>query len=164
MNIPEEYIQRIRDFPARYVSLGIRSILLVEPSELPEAQVGYSRDAEGNDLVQKGRGFWRRHWIVIGSEGSCGDPIILDTSKPELPVRTAPHGSGSWKTSLISDTLAGFFSALSYILSIADGRENPVALRENPIPKKVLVRTMKLITRETNARDLWFWSDWLSAS
>jgi hypothetical protein len=108
------------------LSIGYSEITYLEPDEVREQQAGYHDDA-GSD--------WKSEWIVIASD-QMGDPIFVDTSMDSLPVFTAMHGEGSWDPTRIADNLESFKVLVESLRKISVGRESPVELESNPIPKK----------------------------
>ena len=47
----EDYIEFLSSLAIRSVSLGYKTVHLHLPGELPDAQLGYSVDPEGNSLI-----------------------------------------------------------------------------------------------------------------
>src|SRR5688572_860252 len=79
------------------VALGYRTVVILDPDGLDNAQVGYSRAPDGSDLTGPDDGAWRRSWVVVGHEDQRGDPLFVDTASGEWPVYTAMHGEGMWE-------------------------------------------------------------------
>lgn len=75
-----------------YVSIDIFSF-----DQLNKFQLGYSVDSEGNSLITDEEGSWKRSWVVIAFDTSCGDPIIVDLNEEGYPVSILLHGLGSWE-------------------------------------------------------------------
>jgi hypothetical protein len=73
------------------ISLGYNEINFFDPLKLRDEQVGFSYNTEGNTLVTGNEGDWKEEWIVIAND-EMGDPIIVDTSTPQLTVLNASHG------------------------------------------------------------------------
>ena len=111
------------------VTFGYTGIELFPYRKLEEAQIGYSIHPNGEDLCGISEGDWKREWIVIGQEISCGDPIFVDSSVPNVPVYTAIHGTGTWEPTLISKSYLGFIEILKELRTVATGREFPTALK-----------------------------------
>ncbi|HET7871377.1 MAG TPA: hypothetical protein VFL42_02625 [Terriglobales bacterium] len=135
MHVPPEYVSWIAKLGFREISFGSGGIKLYTPEELDDAQIGYSRSAEGKSFCDGTTGSWNAEWIAIAYDTGLGDLIILDTSISELPVMTALHGEGSWDAKIIAGSLAGFGEALREVQRASVGRESPVALEQNPLPE-----------------------------
>jgi hypothetical protein len=127
MHLPPAYALWLSQLAFHDVSFSYSGIELLAPEEIDDAQVGYSRSAEGKP------GSWRPEWIVIGRETALGDPIILDNPSPDLRVMSAMHGEGAWKPVVIAASLAGFGDALRELKRASVGRETPAALEQNPL-------------------------------
>lgn len=158
----EDHIEFLSSLAIRSVSLGYKTVHLHLPSELPDAQLGYSVDPEGNSLIGKQDGDWKENWIVIGYEDLCGDPIFIDTSGDGFPVYTAMHGTGSWEPELIAATLTGLMGAMEIMAAVSVGREHPVALEAKAITPEVQSRTLEEIARINPGADMSFWELWMT--
>src|SRR5215467_13852722 len=121
------YEEILKSFPSK-VSLGYETICIYRGSERDSGQMGYSVSSGGGSLTGDGDGHWHAHWIVIGYEELCGDPIFIDTARDGFPVYTAPHGEGRWDATSIAVSLESFGKSLSAIAQIAKNREFPTAL------------------------------------
>ena len=94
------------------VSIGYNGIDLVNEKDVEKIQIGYSIHPNGRSLIGTKNGDWMEEWVVIGNDSSCGDPIFIDTSNPDLPDYTAPHGEGRWDPDLICSTYNGFLKII----------------------------------------------------
>jgi hypothetical protein len=115
------------------VSLGYNGIELFPFESIEAGQVGYSVDPTGRLLCDGSAGAWKQHWLVIGTESLCGDPVILDTLDPDLRVLAAIHGQGKWEPTTVATSLDGFWEVFRELKTLSVGRENPVVLEDNPI-------------------------------
>lgn len=149
--------EKLAALPVRSLSLGYRTIKLVEPGELDDAQSGYARTPDGESLDGDGPGAWQRSWVVIGHD-DLADPIFVDTADADLPVYTAAHGQGDWPPHMIAESLPQFSKALRYLKPLTAGRESPVALETNPLDDPAAV--MEKVGELTACPDAPFWSDW----
>lgn len=159
--VKNHIIDLINSFSIKEVSLGYRTVTLFLSEDLEEAQLGYSVDIDGQSLAGTDEGDWLSSWLVIGYEDETGDPIFIDTNDERLPVYTAMHGEGEWAPNKIAESINSFISALSYIREISIGRDNPVALENNPISSKKLNQITKLISDENKHIEMDFWESWL---
>jgi hypothetical protein len=158
MTIPPQYGPWFRALGFAEVSFGCGGLKLFAPEELEEGQVGYSRSQEGKSFCDGAPGSWKPEWIVIGYDTGLGDPIILDTSAPELPVMTAMHGEGSWEPQVIARSLEDFAAALRAFRQVAAGREYPVALEQNPLSPEERENALQQIRgAEGDEIDMDFW-------
>jgi hypothetical protein len=152
--------ERLGRVEPRGVSVGYMTLQLFEPGQLESEQVGYSRDAAGDDLTDTAVGAWRRHWIVIGREDMCGDPIFTDVSDSDLPVFTAVHGGGSWEPTLLATSFAGFIAGLRLVSEIGAGRSNPVQLEEHPLTDLEKTNLLEGLCCLGEGADVDFWTNW----
>lgn len=136
MDIPEKYALMRSSLSVSEISFGAGGLKIFELDELDEQQLGYARNLDGNNLTGDNEGDWKRNWYVIGCDTGVGDPIILDTSDPDLAIFTAPHGEGIWELFPVSPTLEGFFKMFQAFASLAANRSNPVELDEHPVSDK----------------------------
>jgi hypothetical protein len=133
MVIPGRYVELRHSFPIVEVQFGCGGIYLFPLTELESEQVGYSVATDGTPLEGEGDGEWRPSWLAIGYETALGDPLIMDTSEPALPIYTAMHGEGPWKAEQISVSLDAFLESLTEFSRISVGRTCPVDLEKNPL-------------------------------
>jgi len=144
------------------VSLGYETIRIYQGSERESSQVGYSVTSSGESLTGDGDGDWHPHWIVIGYEELCGDPIFIDTACDGFPVYTALHGEGRWDAEQIAVSLESFGKSLSVIAQAAKSRQFPTALEKNPITASEKEATIAAIKRENPGLELRFWETLLN--
>ncbi len=153
----ENIIQKLTTLPFSEVSIGFTTIRLFSESDISSGQAGYSIDPDGNSLVGDEEGDWKEHWLVIGYDETCGDPILTDLSIDHSPVYSAMHGTGAWKAVQIADSFEGFCKSLVIIAEIAGGRENPVLLKNNPISSEEKRDGIGRIKTQNPESDLEFW-------
>jgi len=146
------------------VSFGVATIRIARAENLQGLQVGYATDPQGRPLTGEAEGDWRANWIVIGQDDTCGDPIFIDAAQEGFPVYTAMHGQGVWIPDLIAATIQGFGYALSALLEVARGRENPVALESNPLSHNERTAVLAQISQHNPGIDLDFWTVLLDES
>lgn len=120
--------------------------------------MGYSIGPDGTSLTGNKDGDWRSSWLVIGNEELCGDPIFIDTAATGYPVYTAAHGADRCDPVPIAASLTGLREALAVIGRTATGRENPVALEENPILEAERQSALKEIGGHNPGIDVSFWA------
>jgi hypothetical protein len=143
--------------PFPNLAFGASGILLVNAAELDKAQIGYGVSPTGELLAGYSVGDWNPHWLVIGHDELVGDPIFVDSSQTSLPVYTAMHGVGDWEPVRIGDSLESFFRAMQVVHSVAEGRETPVALENNPLSDDDRSRVLERIRdlNPTSESDFW---------
>lgn len=154
-------MEELRRLTINEVELGYAGIQLFTPGQLRDGQAGYSIDTEGRSLTGTEEGDWQPAWIVIGIETCCGDPIIVDTADGKLPVYTAPHGTGSWEIDLIAISMEKFEECLKLLAKVARGRENPVALENNPLTDDDKETVLNQIVNLNPGIDGAFWAAFL---
>jgi hypothetical protein len=151
VTIPDRYKRMRAAVAFDSVSIGFASIHLAPLSELEAAQQGYSISPEGDETD------WRDEWVVIGYEGTCGDPIFIDTDDDDYPVYTAAHGMGEWSPQLIAFTFSHFVQILQRLQALARGRSNPVQLKQNPVTEREGESFIEFIRRDSPDVDFNFW-------
>jgi len=144
------------------ISLGSAIIHVYQPHEIRSGQVGYSVSTTGKPLSGDRSGDWQKEWLVIGYDGTCGDPLFIDTSKEEYPVYTAMTGKGRWDPIPIAISLQGFANALSAVAALAKGRENPAALEQNPITISEKNIALAIIRQQNPDIEISFWDTLLT--
>lgn len=146
------------------VSFGCSTIRVYRPSELSSGQIGHSIGPSGEVLSGDRNGDWRRAWLVIGFDQTCGDPIFIDTAEEGYPVYTAVTGNGRWAPQLIAVSLIAFAQVLSAIAAVAQGRENPVALEKHPLTQQEKEFALATIRQHNPRIDVSFWEGLLTNS
>jgi hypothetical protein len=149
--IPDSYKQMQADVPFDSVSIGYASIDLAPFSELAALQQGYSIIPAGQTTD------WRDEWLVIGTEGLCGDPIFIDTNAESFPVYTAAHGMGEWSPQLIASSFQHFIQILQRLQELAHGRATPVQREQHPLSPKERQAFIDSIRRDSSELDVTFW-------
>lgn len=149
--IPARYKKLRAAVPFDSVSFGYSSIDLAPVAELEVAQQGYSIVPDGDTTD------WRDEWVVIGHEGSMGDPIFIDTDVDDFPVYTAAHGMGEWSPQLIAFTFRHFIQILQQLEVLGRERSNPVELERHPITDHERESFIEFIRRDSSDIDFTFW-------
>ena len=152
--VPRAYRTLREKFPLTTVEIGYWGVEIAPLGKVAEAQISYAVVSDGGEGDTSN---WEKSWLVIGRETL--DPVFIDTSQPELPVFIAAHGMGIWKPVLIAPSIKAFFEILLRLAALAKGRENPVALEENPIPKQAVQQFRKLLSAYLGRRAPSFWDD-----
>jgi hypothetical protein len=138
------------------ISFGFTEFNLFSPEDLEDEQVGYSRRPDGSSLVTGEPGRWREEWLVIG-DNQLGDPIFVDRSSSQLTVLTAGHGMGRWDAFIIADSLRNFSAILDRLRTMAVGREDPVALENNPVSEDEQNGFLKFVESNNPRSEISFW-------
>lgn len=112
---------------------GFTGFTVAARGALDEAQFGYGKHPNGQDLSGDTEGDWQKNWCVIGHDTLVGDPLFVDTSSKVLPVFTAMHGVGIWEPRRVSETLAGFLSGLEYLRDQSKQKEELIVPDERKI-------------------------------
>jgi len=131
--VPTKFIEIHGSLPEKTINFGCGGLELYEVDELPQKQIGYSVSKSGESFCGNSEGDWKPSWIVIGHELTCGDPIILDTSSPDLPVLTDAHGNGSWQPQTIATSVDAFAACFNRFIDVSTGRSNPVEREAHPV-------------------------------
>jgi hypothetical protein len=159
----KEYLDKLLKVSLREVSFGYRTVTVFDEKTIEEAQIGYSKDDQGNNITGTGSGDWKSSWLVIASEDETGDPIFIDLDNPKYCVMTAMHGEGNWEPNIISSSFEGFIQALEEINKMSKGRSNPVELEENPLPENEISKLIDKISSFVKTKELEFWESWLES-
>ncbi|HWZ43515.1 MAG TPA: hypothetical protein VNW97_08550 [Candidatus Saccharimonadales bacterium] len=144
-------------------SFGCCKLRIYRSPELESAQNGYSIGTNGESLTGDEDGDWSRNWVVIGYDDTSGDPLFIDTSEEGYPVYTAMIGQGRWDRQRIAVSLTGFSHALSAIAAVAEGREHPVTLEQNPLTQSEGDNVLASIRQQNPNMDVRFWETLLSS-
>jgi len=144
------------------VEFGYTAIRIYRSDELAGAQLGYSVNPDGVSLIGQNDGDWHSNWLVIGNEELCGEPIFIDTSQPGFPVYNAMHGQGRWDPEPLAVSLAALRESLSALAEIAKGREDPIALEQNPLPEAERNGFLATVRRLNPGIDISFWEQLVS--
>ena len=139
------------------VSIGYSGIELVNESEITSHQIGYSVTSDGESLIGNGAENWKANWVVIGHETGCGDPIFIDSNRPDYPVYTAMHGSGSWEPKIICRTYDSFIRIIEKLEKLAAGREYPTRLEEKPMTQTEYDEFLSFVMENAEIEDTHFW-------
>jgi hypothetical protein len=158
----EPYESALGAISPKTVSFGCQTIHIYEPTKLDSGQVGYLVSPKGESLIRDADGDWRKTWLIIGYDDCGGDPFFIDTSEEGWPVFTAMVGQGRWVPKRIAVSLAAFGHALSVVAAVAQGREYPVALEQNPLTQEEKDATLAAIRQHNPNADLSFWEILLS--
>jgi hypothetical protein len=126
-------ISSIASLSSLEVSFDVGGLRLFPILALEDAQVGYSKTADGRSLVTRESGSWRANWMVIGQETCCGDPIFVDIEDARNPVFSAMHREGSWNAQRIAISIEAFAACFEEFTTIAKVRGSPVAVNRHPI-------------------------------
>jgi hypothetical protein len=151
-------IEELKQFPIKEIQLGYAGMEFFTPNQLQDGQVGYSVNQDGQSLTGSQEGDWKNSWVVIGNESCCGDPIFIDTVENSLPVYTAPHGMGAWEPELIATSLSKFIEIMKLLAIVSQGRENPVALENNPLTDEEKEKVLSQIMDQNSGIDGSFWA------
>lgn len=138
------------------VSLGYREINFFSSKKLMNEQLGYRFDLKGNSLITGKPGDWQDEWLVIASD-DLGDPIIVDTSLPDLPVLTAMYGEGIWESEMIADNLDKLETIISMLNKLSKGRTSPVDLEANPISSQEAKTILTEIEKQNPNSEIGYW-------
>jgi hypothetical protein len=157
MTIPSQYGPWLQALGFHEISFGCGGLRFFSLEEIDQAQVGCSRSPQGVSFCDGEPGSWKPEWIAIGYETGLGDVIILDTSRPGFPVMTAMLGEGSWNPDDIAGSLADLAVALRAFKEVSAGREDLVALEQNPLSSEERDRATQLIRGAVGDDACIFW-------
>jgi hypothetical protein len=158
MTIPDKIKTFLSDITD--LSIGYNEINFIQPENLDENQVGYSKDPDGNSLTTGNDGDWQVEWLVIATD-QVGDPIIIDVSSPTLSVLSASNGEGSWEPFVIANGLDNFKNIISILKILSINREYPVDLDKHPISEYERQNALAQIEEQNPETEIWFWESFL---
>lgn len=144
--------------PFGEVNFGSGGLRVYRRDEVEAGQVGYGVAPDGSSLCSGEVGAWRPEWIVVGYDTASGDPLIMDTSDPALPILRDLNGRGKWDPEKISLSLDAFLAAYELLGRLAKGRATPVELETNPLSQGERAGFLAHISDLNNGqagRDFW---------
>jgi hypothetical protein len=140
------------------VRLGVGGLRLFGPAEIERAQVGYSATVEGVPLCTGEEGAWNPHWIVIGHDTACADPLILDTGALRLPILYDFNGQERWAPEPVSASLEAFLASFNDFAHLAVGRSDPAHRDANPVTTREREDFLARVAERNNGEvNLDFW-------
>lgn len=156
--IPPRYRDIRPLLAADEVNFGVGGLLLFKLDEIENGQIGYSVARDGSALSSARNGAWNPNWIVIGHDTACGDPLILDTSDPALPILHDFNGQGRWNPRRVSLSIESFVASLNEFARLATGRSTPVEQEANPVTEAEREKFLARISELNGGHvDLDFW-------
>jgi len=158
MTIPQRYREFLATLPLLEVSYGCGGIKLLAADELEKGQLGYSVAQNGASLCSTGPGGWHPDWIVIGHDTACGDPLLIDTGDPTLPLFTALSGQGQWEPLPVAISMDVFARCLVEFARIAERRKNPAEKDRNPLPDQERNNFLLFIANMNLGQQHEFWT------
>jgi hypothetical protein len=135
------------------ISIGYSEICFVRSSNFDRNQIGYRIDPNGISLIGA-EGYWLKEWYVIAWD-DLGDPIFINLDNNR--VYTAIHGAGSWDPICIADSFDDYENIIQELNHIAFKRDNPVALKNNPISISIKEKFLNLIAKHNLNSDHLYW-------
>jgi hypothetical protein len=158
LNVPEQFLRERATVGFDRIDYGVGAIVLFNPAELRERQIGYSVTPDGTTLIGDGDGDWHSDWLVIGYEDAMGDPIFMSVVLP-YPVFRAMHGGRPWDAKLVAPSLEAFWECLRAFRQFAEGRSNPAQLEANPPSQDEITTYLQEVGRlcNGNADAIDFW-------
>jgi hypothetical protein len=136
VKVPDRFIKMRQAIPVSEISYGVGGIKLFSADEIEDGQMGYGVALDGASLSSDDEGAWQPSWIAIGFETACGDPLFIETADPALPVLTAMHGEGAWKSTPVAISFEAFAQLFREFAALAKGRSNPVELDGHPLSQE----------------------------
>ncbi len=158
MKLPNRYNEVRGSLPTAEVSYGCGGIKLFSAAELEEGQVGYSVAPDGTSLCSREAGAWQPHWLVVGCETACGDPLFIDFEIAASPVFTAMHGAGTWEPARVAASVETFAKCLEAFSHMATRRSTPVEREANPLSDEErlsFLRRIAQLNETSGAPEFW---------
>ncbi|HVX51102.1 MAG TPA: hypothetical protein VHB48_13135 [Chitinophagaceae bacterium] len=140
------------------ISLGFSKIDFFAKNRLDKAQVGYSVDANGKNLLTNNRpGSWQPAWLVIAKDHE-GDPLFVQLLDKELPVYNASRSEGYWKPALLAISLDNFVEITGRLHKASAGRKTPGAIAKNPLPENESRDLLDNIQKTNPGVNMQYWN------
>ena len=84
-----ELLTKLKAFEHKNVFFGPQGFSVAsKTAELNKAQIGFSIDKKGQNLVGTYKGNWKSSWLVIANDTELGDPYFVDLDDANLAVYT----------------------------------------------------------------------------
>lgn len=146
----DEIIQTLTDRSPERVGMGYRLVQFFNPVSIIDDQVQYTRNINGTPQ----EGIWQKHWFAFATD-EFGSPIFVDMETEK--VYTANNDKSEWQAYHVATSLNNYINALVEINNIAENRETPDQLKDNPIPEAIADSIIELIDHANPGIDLWYW-------
>ena len=125
-------------------------------TQAPEIVIGYSElnffkpaRLDAQQARFRAKAGWQDGWLAIGTDDNL-DPIVLDTTDPQLPVSTAMAEDEGWQT----ERIAGSLSSLERILAVLE----PLS---GGITREQRARILEQIQEADPQAAIWYWEGFL---
>lgn len=117
----KEKLKNLFKVKPRMVELSMSDLGLYSKDVFDDAQIGYRIDEEGKKIED-----WiGEEYYVIGDDSMCGDPIIVKSDEPELPIYFMFHDD--WDSlEKIANSVEDFAKILKMISEVDWTQENEV--------------------------------------
>jgi hypothetical protein len=145
MIIPATFIEKLNKINFNEVSIGYTTITIYPSDSLEDMQI------TGIDYLSD-------KFIVFGNEDVCGDLLCVDTSNNSLPVYLVPLDN-EIDSECISISFDNFINILHLLRDISIGRENPVKLERNPVPKNIEQNFINYIIMQNPDCEIQYWEE-----
>ncbi|MSQ78970.1 MAG: hypothetical protein EXR21_04735 [Flavobacteriaceae bacterium] len=140
----------------RKMAIGYRLLQFISIETIADEQEIYQKNFAGFDLANTKEGFWQKQWLVFASD-ELGSPVFVDTEDKMLPVFTATLEDDGWMIYKVANRVEDYFRFVEIISKVAEDRENPDMLSQNPIPEVVSEAIMTEIEKFTTNCEVWYW-------
>lgn len=145
MIIPATFFTKLNSINFHEISIGYTTITIYPSDSLEDMQT------TGIDHLTD-------NFIVFGDEDVCGDLLCIDTSNGSLPVYLVPLDN-EIDPECISISFDNFINILHLLKDISIGRDNPVKLEENPVPKNIEKNFLNYIIMQNPDCEIKYWEE-----
>ena len=140
------------------INIDIPKILKTKYNKLPFNEVSLGYTTITIYPLTKIKDFVNVNWLVIGDEDLCGDLICIDTKTDSFPVYLVTL-SGELEPDYLSSSFDNFVEILKMLSVISKGRDNPIKLEKNLVPKNIKNSFLNNIKEKNPNCDMQFWEN-----
>jgi len=117
----KEKIKKVFSVKPRMLELSMSEVCIFSKEVFEDAQIGYRVDDDGVKI----KDWIGEEYYVIGDDSMCGDPIIVKSDEPELPIYFMAHDD--WNSlEKIANSVEDFAKILKMIGKVDWTQENQV--------------------------------------
>ncbi|MDZ4757888.1 MAG: hypothetical protein SGJ10_07105 [Bacteroidota bacterium] len=146
----DEIIQVLNNRSPDRVGMGYRLVQFFNPVSIIDDQIQYTQNINGVSREEH----WQKHWFAFATD-EFGSPIFLDMTSGK--IYTANNDNSEWQAYYVATSLDNYINALVEINNIAENRETPDQLKENPVPEAISDSIIAMIDHANPGIDLWYW-------
>ncbi|MBI3236051.1 MAG: hypothetical protein HYZ42_18785, partial [Bacteroidetes bacterium] len=140
--------------PVEKLILGYRQVNFIQPENLEDEQLSYTRNFNGFNSTAGKPGDWKEEWTVIASD-EIGAPVFIDRNTGF--IHTAVKDENEWNTYRVANSFELYLRYIEIMSKLTEGRETPEDFRTNPVPEIVSEAILTEIEKKSVDCELWYW-------